>query len=228
MALSPRNAAGDVATVLLAIIVAWGASRLLIYPALSVPDNAPVILRPITGFFVAWWLLHWRGLGWNAVGLRKPASWGTALIGCVVLYLANMALSHWIAPALAQLITPIAQPSFILYIRGNLGAFLLWLGIGIVVGGFMEECLFRGFLLNRVAEMFGGTKVALAIAVVAQAVLFGMLHIYGGAFAATFAALAALASGVIYLLVGRNLWPVIAVHATWNSVSIWGVYASGG
>jgi membrane protease YdiL (CAAX protease family) len=46
-------------------------------------------------------------------------------------------------------------------------------GHGCVVGGCMEECLFRG-----------------------------------------------------YLLAERNLWPLIAMHATWNTVAIWGVYRS--
>ena len=97
-------------------------------------------------------------------------------------------------------------------VRGQAAMFAMWLTIGIVVGGFMEECLFRGFLLTRVAEALGGSRAALAIGVLAQALLFGALHLYGGAFAFTFAALAALASGVGYLVL-RNLWPLIAMHA---------------
>jgi membrane protease YdiL (CAAX protease family) len=225
--LSPKEAGFDVGMVILAICVAWGASRLLVYPALSIPDNAPVILRPICGFFAAWALLRWRGSGWRALGLRKPRVVWIAVLGAIALYLVNMVLAAWVAPQLAQWITPVQQPSFMgPLVRGNTAMFATWLAIGIVVGGFMEECLFRGFLLTRVAEALGGGGAALATGVVAQALLFGALHLYGGVFAFMFAALAALASGVGYLVLGRNLWPLIAVHAAWNSVAIWGIYTS--
>jgi hypothetical protein len=32
--------------------------------------------------------------------------------------------------------------------------------------------------------------------------------------------------GIFYVLLGRNLWPLIAVHGVWNTVGIWGTYAS--
>lgn len=224
--MSPRDAAFDVAAVIATICVAWGATRLLIYPALSIPQNAPAILRPIGGFLAAWALLHWRGLGWSAVGLRTPVPGWIVIAGAAVLYLANMGLGAYVAPVLAQWISPVQQASFMGYIRGNPSGFALWLTIGIGVGGFMEECLFRGFLLNRVAEMLGGSRLALAAGIVAQAVLFGLLHLYGGVFACIFAGLAALASGVIYLLVKRNLWPLILAHAAWNSVALYSLYSS--
>ena len=224
--MSPGDAAGDVAVVIATICVAWGATRLLIYPALSIPDNAPAILRPISGFFAAWALLRWRGMGWSSVGLRTPVPWWIVIVGAAVLYLANMGLGSHVAPALAELISPAQQASFMGYIRGNPPGFALWLTIGIVVGGFMEECLFRGFLLNRVAEMLGGSGLAIAIGVVAQAVLFALLHLYGGVFACVFAGLAALVSGGVYLIAKRNLWPLILAHAAWNSVSLYGLYAS--
>jgi len=224
--LSPADAALDVAAVILAICAAWGVTRLFLYPALSIPQNAPAILRPISGFFVAWWLLHRRGLGWDSVGLRKPVPWWIVIAGAAVLYLANRGLGQYVAPVLAQWISPVQQASFMGYIRGNPPAFALWLTIGIVVGGFMEECLFRGFLLNRVAAMLGGSGAAIAVGIVAQAVLFGLLHLYGGVFACVFAGLAALASGVVYLLVKRNLWPLILAHAAWNTVALTSLYRS--
>jgi uncharacterized protein len=224
--MNAREAAGDVAVVLSAIGVAWGASRLVLYPALSIPDNAPVILRPITGFFVAWWLLHWRSLGWDSLGLRKPTVWWRAVGGAIALYLVNMALSQWAVPVLAQMLHPQLLPSFMLYIRGDFPAFLLWVAVGWVVGGFMEECLFRGFLLGRIAQLFGGGGAGLAAGIVAQALLFGSMHLYGGAFAFVYATVFALANGIFYLLLGRNLWPLIVVHGVWNTVAVWGIYAS--
>ncbi|MBK6981564.1 MAG: hypothetical protein IPH30_08830 [Betaproteobacteria bacterium] len=45
----------------LAIVVAWLFTRFLLYPQLGVPDNAPMLLRPVAGFLLAWYLLHAAG-----------------------------------------------------------------------------------------------------------------------------------------------------------------------
>jgi hypothetical protein len=59
---SSRSAAAlDLGLVLAAIAIAWALTRWVIYPALEIPDYAPYILRPITGFLAAWCVLHWRG-----------------------------------------------------------------------------------------------------------------------------------------------------------------------
>ena len=226
MSSRPNTIAVDLAIVLATIGCAWQLSKWVIYPALGVPENAPMILRPITGFLAAWAVLRWRGEGWAALGFRRPANLGIAVAVAVGLYLANVALSMWVVPLLAHWITPVQQPSFMMYIRGNLPGFVTWFAIGWIVGGFMEELLFRGFLLNRISQLLGGTTAAFAAAVVAQAVLFGLLHLYGGGFAFLYATVFAIANGVFYLAAGRNLWPLILVHGVWNSVQIWGVYRS--
>ena len=222
----PAVIAVDLAIVLVAIGCAWQFTKWVLYPAIGVPENAPMILRPILGFLAAWAVLRWRGERWAGLGLRRPTNVWIAIAATVGLYLTNMALSTWVVPLLAQWIAPIQQPSFLGYIRGNLGGFLTWLAIGWIVGGFIEELLFRGFFLNRIADLLGGTMPALVAGVLAQAVLFGMLHLYAGGFAFLFATVFALANGVFYLTAGRNLWPLILVHGAWNSVQIWSVYQS--
>ena len=238
MAASPRSlpsgtgrdaAIAEVALVMLAIGAAWGFSKLLLYPALGVPDNAPVILRPILGFLAAWWLLRRAGLDWASLGLTNPAGRkGLAIAAAVAvgLYLANLAISAWVLPLLAQWFPPTPGPSFLAYIRGNLPGFLLWAAIGWIVGGFMEECLFRGFLLTRVERACGGGPTGVVAGIGAQALLFGALHLYQGPFGFAFAGTFALASGAAYVLGGRNLWPLIIVLGTWNTVGIWSVYSA--
>jgi len=160
------------------------------------------------------------------VGFLKPVPFWIVVAGAVALYLLNMALGGFVSPVLAEWISPTPVPSFMAYVRGNVSGFLLWLAIGLGVGGFMEELLFRGFLLNRVAEMLGGSSSALGVGIVAQAVLFGLLHLYAAPSCACSRASRRWRAGIVYLLVKRNLWPLIVAHAVWNSVGIWGVYAS--
>ncbi|MGZ5085129.1 MAG: CPBP family intramembrane glutamic endopeptidase [Usitatibacter sp.] len=223
--MKPSAAALDVAAVAAAIVFAWGLTRLVLYPALGIPEYAPAILRPILGFLTAWVMLRRRGERWSSVGLARPPGWALAVGGGIALYLVNMALAQWVVPALAAIVAPVPQPSFMAYVRGNVGGLVLWVSIGWIVGGFIEECLFRGFLLTRVAAIFSNRALGAAVGIVAQALLFGALHLYGGAFAFLFAVVFALANGIFYIVLRRNLWPLIVVHGVWNTVAIWNVYS---
>ncbi len=56
-------------------------------------------------------------------------------------------------------------------------AFLLDILIGVWVGAaFGEEIFFRGFLLSKFRVLFGGGRLALILAIIAQAVWFGAGH----------------------------------------------------
>jgi len=222
---SNRQAAFDIGAVLAVIVLAWAVCRLWLYPALGIGDNAPVILRPIGGFLIAWWLLRRCDERWSALGLCLPSSWPRAVLVAIVLYAALDVLSPWVVSALVAWLPSTPQPAdFLAYIHGNLPATLLWLGIGWGVGGFCEEALFRGFLLNRVATLFGGGPLALALGIIAQALLFGSLHYYGGAVACAHAAFFGLMLGIAYLIGGRNLLPLMLVHAACDTIGIWSVY----
>jgi hypothetical protein len=51
--------------------------------------------------------------------------------------------------------------------------------VAIIIGaGFGEEFLFRGFLLQRLAMLLGGTQVAWAVACLIQAIPFGLIYAY--------------------------------------------------
>ena len=223
-----REAAIDLAIVLAAIAAAWVATRWWIYPALGIPDYAPMILRPICGFLAAWGVVRWRREYLRSLGLRWPDSWARAVLVGLALYAADWLLSTYAVPLLADWVHPVQRPSFMAYVRGNAVGLATWVAIGWVVGGLCEETLFRGFLLQRVAALLGGGNAAIACGIVAQAVLFGALHLYAGTFAFLYAAVFGLTHGVFYLLAGRNLVPLVIVHGMWNMVGIYGVYNSQG
>lgn len=223
---SRGDLAADLALVLAAIAAAWVLSRWVIYPALGIPDYAPYMLRPICGFLAAWWTLRRRGIGWADLGLRRPPRLWLAVAITIGAYLVELAMWQWVVPMLAQWFHPTRRPSFLTHLHGNFAALVFWIAVAWLVGGICEECLFRGFLLTRVESLLGGGRAALALAIVAQAALFGTLHLYGGTFAFMYAALFGVAHGIIYLLSGRNLWPVVVLHAVTDSVAFWSVYRS--
>ena len=80
--------------------------------------------------------------------------------------------------------------------------------------GFLEELLWRGYLMNRLVELPGRqTRLAWVIALIASAVIFGLGHAYQGLAGILKTGLIGLVFGISYLVAGRNLWPLILAHA---------------
>lgn len=225
-AVSRRVAARDIVIVVAAIGLAWLFSRYWLYPRLGLPDNAPLLLRPLLGFAVAWLLIRFAGQRWRDLGLRRPGNLASALLGTVVLFTLVYLASTRLVPVLAGLFSATPGPVFLGYIRGNTVAFVGWIAIAWSVGGFAEELLFRGFLIDRASAAFGSGWLAGAGAVSLQAALFGLMHLHQGSLGLVFSATMAVIYGVVYLSCGRNLWPLILVHGAWNSVAIAGLYRS--
>lgn len=98
-------------------------------------------------------------------------------------------------------------------LRGNLPLLLLWLGIVWTSAAFGEEMFFRGFLITRLQRVFAGLPVAAILAVLLPALVFGFGHMYYQGVRGFFVTGAiAIAFGTVFLLMKKNLWPIIFVH----------------
>ncbi len=103
---------------------------------------------------------------------------------------------------------------------GNVPMFLMWVAYGWIVGGFMEEMIFRGFILHHVLKIFEGSRSKFFIAVFSQAFLFGLVHFYNrGIIGGLMILIAGLVIGFLYLRFGKNLWPVILAHGIMDTLS---------
>lgn len=225
-AINRQTVVVQVIAVVVAITGAWLLSRFALYPWLGIPDYAPMILRPIAGFSMAWLVLWLASERWADYGLAKPHGPLHLVLTAVGLYIAVFAVNRFAVPAIAEWLQFTGGPSIFGYIRGNGVALVGWLAVSWVVGAWCEELLFRGFLLNKLSRLAGEGWLAVAVGVIAQAVLFGLLHLYQGPFGFVFAFVSACVFGLGYVVSGRNLWPLIIVHGVWNSVGIYGIYTS--
>jgi membrane protease YdiL (CAAX protease family) len=111
-------------------------------------------------------------------------------------------------------------------VPGNTTAYLYWLSVAWIIGGFTEEMLFRGVLISRFERIFGNTRFAMPAAVILQAIVFGQQHFYYQGWAGAVATGAtALVSGVFYIALKRNLWPLIISHGLANTLGLTLIYA---
>lgn len=83
--------------------------------------------------------------------------------------------------------------------------------------GFGEELLFRGLLQAGIAESVGGTS-GMATAIVVVSVLFGICHWLTPAYA-VLATLAGMYFGVLFLLTGNLLAPLVA-HSLYDFLAL--------
>ena len=99
----------------------------------------------------------------------------------------------------------------------------LWIFAGFTVA-FGEEMLVRGFMMNRLAQLFGSTRAAWATALVISAVIFGLMHVYQGTMGVLLTGAVGLVFGAAYLIVRRNLWVTIIAHGVIDTLAFVAFY----
>ncbi len=164
-----------------------------------------------------------RGEGARGVGLRRdpPPGWRrVVLLGVSVGFGYQLLSLYTIEPLTARLIGKLPDVSMFAVLKGNVRLLLVYAGVSWTLAGFGEEFVYRGYLLNRVAQILGGGRRAWLAALGATTVLFGLGHVYQGASGVIDTALAGLVFGVVYIFGGRNLWMPIIAHGVADTTAL--------
>lgn len=192
----------------------------------------PITLLTTLGILTLY--LRWRGLSWQEFGLKPLLGWRTklmvvpqALLVFVAFSLAvgsTLVLADVLELAFMQQVSEGVEARFG-EVRGNLTKYLLWLGIVWVSAAFGEEMFFRGYLVTRLHQAINSQFWAPVLAVTIAASVFGYGHYeYQGLRGLVMTGLIGLAFGIMYLLLKRNLWPLILVHGVIDTLSFTGLY----
>lgn len=164
-------------------------------------------------FGLAWISLRLRHLHWRDVGLSRPANWLKTIGLAVLIGAGYQALDTvLIAPLLQRLTGEAIDLSQFALLHGNLGALIVFLVITWTEAAFIEEMLFRGYLLNRLMDVTGRQRLGIAVSLIICAVFFGLGHTYQGITGVLDTALAGLLLSLLYLYAKRNLWLAILTH----------------
>jgi membrane protease YdiL (CAAX protease family) len=221
-----QNAAIDIGLVL-------GTMLILKYALLSVEAlwtyAGPISL--LSALAVASWRLRQGGESWADLGLKRPQSWRKILVWTLVALVlttaAGILFEAFINVALGEAATQ-AEPSNsgrFADLPGNTAAFVYWLAVAWIIGGFVEEMLFRGLLITRFETLFSHVPFGLAFAIIVPAIVFGQQHYYcQGISGAIATGGVALVSGILYILFKRNLWPLTLSHGLANTVGLTLIY----
>jgi len=172
-----------------------------------VPNEVPIL------FVLGLLSVRLRDGSWTAMGLRWPISWRRTILFALAAAALRIVLGSFvIQPITAHFWPPIIEPSGSDQIAGHAVVALQWLLLIWTFAAFGEEIGYRGYLLNRAADVGGRSRAAYWAGVLAVAVLFGYGHYYKGPSGIVDSGMAGLILGAAYVLSGRNLWVCILAH----------------
>ena len=209
------------------LIVAELVVALLIVLA-HLADFIPLSATPFL-LLLGWLSLRLRGVGWRAVGLRRPARWRDTLLLGIAVGVVYQFFSLYILEPLIVLLTgkPIDLSQFA-PVKGNVFLLVLFLVLVWTLAAFGEELAYRGYLMNRMSELAGGSSRAWALSLVVVSLMFGVVHLSQGISGVATVIAAGLVYGGLYLWSGRNLWAPIIAHGVYDTTAVllafWGKY----
>jgi membrane protease YdiL (CAAX protease family) len=102
-------------------------------------------------------------------------------------------------------------------VQGNPELALFGVFYAFIGAGFYEEFMFRGFIMQGLAMLFGAGRGAWIAACVIQGALFGTAHAYQNPLGIAITGTLGILMGLLVLASGRNLWPVIIGHGLFDA-----------
>jgi hypothetical protein len=186
----------------------------------------------IISLLLFWGAARRRGASWSDFGVTRPKSWLRTVLkslGVALVVFASVKLV--ISPITDALVSMGFEPrdmSRFGYLTGSLPNLIINLVIMWITAAFLEELMWRGYLMNRLVDLQGRqTKLAWAIALVVSAAIFGLAHFIQGPIGVFWTGAIGLVFGLSYLAVGRNLWPVILAHGLIDTLDFISHYFGG-
>ncbi|HYX71058.1 MAG TPA: CPBP family intramembrane glutamic endopeptidase [Terriglobales bacterium] len=208
-------------------VAGWRQSKWLAVAELAVvvliyiADAHHLIFFSKTPYLLAfgWISLRVRGLRWRDVGLTRYRNWGrTLLLGVGAGLLMEVIELGVTQPFLVRVLGKPPDLSEFHALHGNWKFLAVVIVLAWTLAAFGEEMVYRGYLMNRVADLFHRTRAAWVVSLLVVHIGFGFSHIYQGWIGVIDEGLMGLLLGLIYLRSGRNLAVPIVAHGVADTV----------
>lgn len=182
----------------------------------------------LAGLVIIGAAVSFRPDGLGAIGFRTPESWPQTILLSLILGSVIQLFSVTLVEPLSDRITKHRHDhSIVESVKGNWKALLLWLVIVWLIVAFVEEIVYRGFLMTETANIVGMGGIGLLFSLILSSVIFGLSHWYQGPSGALSTGVIGFILGVLFVWSGYNLWLPILTHGFIDTVGI-GLIAIGG
>ncbi len=170
---------------------------------------------------IGWISLRIRNVSWREVGFTRNRSWGKILtlgiVGGLLLELFQLFVTQ---PFLARITGHQPDLSDFAILKGNIKYTLLGLALAWTLAAFGEELVWRGYLMNRVADLFKRTRLAWICSLLLVNIVFGLAHSNQGLTGIIEESIAGLFLAFMYLRTGKNLAVPIVAHGTADTLDV--------
>jgi uncharacterized protein len=170
---------------------------------------------------LAWISLRVRGLQWKQIGFTRYRTWARTFLlgiaGGVGLELFDLYGKQRI---LTRLLGKPPDLSDFAKVHGHLTSALVTIALVWIVAAYAEEFVYRGYLMNRIADLGSRTRSAWIVSLLLTSVVFGLIHYRQGLTGMVEEGSDGLILGMIYLACGRNLAVPIVTHGVCDTIDI--------
>lgn len=158
---------------------------------------------------------------WREIGYVRPRSWiGTIAVGILFGVAFKFGMKAIVMPLLGA---PAINQAYH-WVAGNTAALPAMFFLMIVVAGFGEETLFRGWMFERLGKLFGASVWATFAIVLITSAIFAVLHYPDqGIPGMEQAAITGLTFGTIFAMTGR-LFLLMIAHAAFDLTALAMIY----
>jgi uncharacterized protein len=177
-------------------------------------------------FLLGWASLRWRGLRWKDVGLTVNQSVLKLVAIGLAVGVAMEALELFATqPLLIRLLNRAPDLHELRPLVGNMKLLILGIVLAWALAAFGEETVWRGYLLNRCADVLGRSTAAWIVSAIFITMLFGLAHFPQGMTGVVENVIDGAILGGVYFATGRNLIAPIIAHGIQDSVDVLLIYA---
>ena len=174
---------------------------------------------------VGWISLRLRGLRWRNVGLRIYRSWGRTLALGILFGILMEALELFVTqPLLVRWLHHFPDLSDLNDMVGNSKLLLIYIALAWALAAFGEEMVWRGYLMNRVADLFRDWPSPWVLSLIVTSVAFGFGHFDQGMTGWIENTINGLLLGGLYLIFGRSLAVPIVAHGITDTIDLVIIY----
>ncbi|HEX7418463.1 MAG TPA: CPBP family intramembrane glutamic endopeptidase [Thermoanaerobaculia bacterium] len=178
------------------------------------------LIPPISAILALIWVRESR-TPWSELGFVRPRNWIlTIATGIVFGITFKLVMKTIVMPLLGA---PPINPAYH-YLAGNTAALPGIIFVMIVVAGFGEEMVFRGYMFERLGKLLGSSVVATTSIVILTSIVWGAEHLYDqGLAGAEQAMIVGLVYGTIFAKT-RQIWMLMIAHAAFDIAAVAIIY----